>query len=177
MAGLLRRYKSPIYGNYRKRALLYGSLTGGVMFVFVVAYWLFGTPMATPENYVTDLVMAVCIFVASYHYRKYETEGKIFFKELMLVGLTTGLIASIIYGLLLMVYAVGIDVDFCSRCIQERVNLMPQETEAEIEAVNMTMRYTNGDWAFIGFFRSAVMMIIIVFFAAIIFRTEQNVRR
>ena len=34
-------------------------------------------------------------------------------------------------------------------------------------------KYTAGDWGFIAGFRSAVMSIIITFFAALLFRTEK----
>ena len=93
MAGLLRRYKSPLYGNYRKYSLLYGAVSGAVLFVFVVVSYLAGSPISTPETYGTDAVLAVCIFVSSYLYRERQTGGKIFLKELLVLGMGIGVVA------------------------------------------------------------------------------------
>ena len=54
----------------------------------------------------------------------------------------------------------------------------PAESSAEAKlAVELVSRYTAGDWAFIGAFRSAVMSVILSFFASIIFRTEKGAVR
>lgn len=100
MARIFRRYKSTIYGNYRKAYLIDGLLTGAAMSVIVaVRDWLAAKPMATPENYITEIILAVGIFWATYHYRKGLPEGKVTLKELMLLGLGIGVVSAIVYGL------------------------------------------------------------------------------
>lgn len=180
MTGLLRRYKSPIYGNYRKGYLLGGLVTGVIMALFVLLMWLASNAISTPETYATDIVMAVCIFVISYLYRERLPERKVFFKELMLLGLGIGFVSAVVYGLGLMVYG-QIDTEFVSRCIDARIASMKSADgieEAELaQAVQLVKDYSLGDWSFIGGFRSGVMSIIIAFASALIFRTEQNIRK
>lgn len=177
MSGLLRRYKSPIYGNYRKASLLYGAATGVIIFLFVVIQWLAGNAISAPETYSTDIVMGVCLFTFSYLYRKQLPEQKVFFKEIMILGLGIGFISGLVYGLSLLLYG-QIDVDFCERCISTRVSTIDPADGFDAEnAIKLIKDYTLGDWAFIGGFRRAVMSIIIAFAAAIMFKTEQNIRR
>lgn len=177
MAGLLRRYKSPLYGNYRKYSLLYGAVSGAVLFVFVVVSYLAGSPISTPETYGTDAVLAVCIFVSSYLYRERQTGGKIFLKELLVLGMGIGVVAGAVYGGLLLAYGGVVDADFCGRCINARIDMMPNESAEDMLAISSVKEYSLGDWAFIGGFRTFVMSIIITFFSAIVFRTEQSIRR
>ena len=58
--------------------------------------------------------------------------------------------------------------------IQQRIAAMPAaESSAEAKVnVELVKNYGAGDWAFIGAFRNAVMSIIMVFVAALIFRNE-----
>ena len=100
MARFFRRYKSTIYGNYRKAYVIDGLLTGAAMSVIAaVRDWLAAKPMATPENYVTELVLLVGILWASYHYRKQLPGEKVTLKELMLLGLGIGVVSAVVYGL------------------------------------------------------------------------------
>ena len=186
MAGLLRRYKSPLYGNYRKYALLYGVVTGMVLFAAIVAAWLVQLPYSEPENLVVDLLMTLCIFACSYIYRQNQAGGRIYLKELLILGMGIGAVAGVVYGLMLLFYGSIIDFDFVSRCIEMRVAPIEKaiadggsaEEMVQLKnALEVTKTYTLGDWAFIGGFRTAVMSIIITFFSAIIFKTEKNIRR
>ena len=176
MARIFRRYESTIYGNYRKAYLIDGALTGVVMsVVMLLRDWLAKSPMPSPENYITELVLAVGIFWSSYQYRKQLPEGKVTLKELMLLGLGIGVVSAVVYGLWTWLRCGVLNTSLVDYYNHQRINMM-EAAESSVEAmlaVEQVTRYTAGDWAFIGAFRSAVMSVIITFFASLIFRTEK----
>ena len=99
MASFFRRYKSTIYGNYRKAYCVDGVLTGVCMSALMAIRDLIASkPMASPENYVTEIILAVGILWSTYQYRKQLSEGKVTFKELMLLGLGIGVVSALVYG-------------------------------------------------------------------------------
>ena len=177
MARIFRRYKSTIYGNYRKAYLIDGALTGVVMSVVMLLRDLLAkSPMSSPENYVTELVLAIAIFWSCYQYRRQLPDGKVTLKELMLLGLGIGMISATVYGLWTWLRCGVLDTAMVDYYNQQRIAMMESaESRAEAKvAVELVSRYTAGDWAFIGGFRSAVMSVIITFFAALVFRTEKS---
>ena len=177
MAKIFRRYESTIYGNYRKAYFIDGALTGAVMsMVMLLRDWLATSPMSSPENYVTELVLAIAIVWSCYQYRRQLPDGKVTLKELMLLGLGIGVVSAIVYGLWTWLHCGVLDTSLVDYYNQQRIAMMESaESSAEAKvAVELVRRYTAGDWAFIGAFRSAVMSIIITFFAALIFRTEKG---
>lgn len=174
----IRRYQSEIYGRYRVAYLRDGALTGlaisAVVFFCKIIYY----PIYSPENYVTDIVLLVCTLFFAYRYRRSLPDGKVFFKELMLYGLGLGIVAAALYGLYLLLYGSVIDHGFCDRCLAHFINgeMNGAGTNEEKEATVAVMRtYKLSTWAFIGFFRTAVMSIMTAFVAALLFRTEKNV--
>lgn len=177
MASFFRRYKSTIYGNYRKAYLIDGALTGAAMSVIVaVRDWVASRPMETPENYITEIVLAIGIFWASYHYRKGLPEQKVTLKELMLLGLGMGVISGVVYGLWTWINCGLLNesmVQYYNSCRIAVMDAAESSPEAKI-AIESVERYTAGDWGFIAGFRSAVMSVIITFFAALLFRTEKG---
>lgn len=180
MAKIFRRYKSTIYGNYRRAYLIDGLITGAaIALVLFVRDLLAETPMSQPENFITELVMAIGIFWFTYQYRKQLPDQKVTLKELMLLGLGIGVVASVVYGLWTWLYCGALNTDMVEFYNQQRISVMePADSSAEAKAaVELVKKYTAGDWAFIGGFRSAVMSIIITFFAALIFRTEKSPER
>jgi hypothetical protein len=177
MAKIFRRYKSTIYGNYRKAYLTDGLLTGiAVSLVLLLRDCMGDIPMRQPENFVTELVLAIGIFLFGYLYRKELPRGKVTFKELMLLGLGIGVVSAIAFGLWVWLYCGVIDTNMVFYYNRQRVCMMePAEASAEARAAReLVMKYTAGDWGFIAGFRSAVMSIIIAFCAALIYRTEKS---
>ena len=178
--GLLRRYKSEIYGRYRKAYLRDGVYTGVFLSVVVLFMKLIYYPIAVPHTLYTDLALLVATFFFGYRYRQRLPEAKVFFKELMLYGLGLGIVAAVVYGLFLMLYGSVIDADFPHRCWEQFVNNerngagTPEEKEQTI-AVMQT--YTVVTWALIGAFLTAVMSIMTAFVMALVLRTENNIVR
>ena len=178
MAGFLKQYQSVIYGNYRKAYLLYGLYTGLIMSGYVLFMRIIILPLSAPETYGTDIAMLAAMLLFTYLYRKQLPDGKVFFKELMLLNLGTGVIAAILYGAFLALYGNAFDTEFFSRCTETYINNMTasDKPEAEIQKIVDAYRhYTTFHWSAIGAFRSAVMSIICAFIASLVFRTEQNV--
>ncbi len=177
MARFFRRYKSTIYGNYRKAYVIDGLLVGGAMsLIATVRDWLAAQPMATPDNYITELVLLVGTLWASYHYRKQLPDGRVTLKELMLLGLGIGVVSAVVYGLWTWLHCGIINSGLVDYYNQSRIGVMePAETsEAAKVAIENVKKYTAGDWAFIAGFRSAVMSVIITFFTALVLRTEKG---
>ena len=177
MTRIFRRYKSTIYGNYRKAYIIAGVLTGVAMaIVLLLRDWLSVFPMSSPENYVTEIVLALGIFLTCIIYRNGLPDKKVTLKELLLLGLGIGVVSAIVYGLWLWLNLSVFAPELVEYYNDERISMMdPAEASAAAKlAVEQVRRYTAGNWAFIGGFRSAVMSIIITFFAAIILRTEKG---
>ena len=176
MARIFRRYKSTIYGNYRKAYLIDGALTGVVMsLLMLIRDLLADTPMSSPENYVTEVVLAVGIFWASYQYRKQLPEGKVTLKELMMLGLGIGVVSGVVYGLWTWLRCGVIDTTLVEHYNQQRISMMKgaeEGADAKL-AIEQVKHYGAGDWAFISGFRTVVMSVIVTFFSALVFRTEK----
>lgn len=178
--GFIRRYQSDIYGNWRLAALRYGLLTALVMGAVVLFLKLIYYPVGTPENYASDLSLFAATLFFAWRYRKSLPEGRVFFKELMLMGLGLGVVAAFFYGLFLLFYGAVVDHEFAARCLEHFVNgelngtADPADKEATVAAMQ---HYTLLTWALIGAFRTAVMAILTAFIAALVFRTEKNVPR
>ena len=176
MASIFRRYESTIYGNYRRAYALGGAATGLLM---VAATWLYGIVsgerLAEPYNYVGEIALTVGMIVAAYLYRKRLPDGKVTLKELMLLELGIGLIAAIVYGLWIWLYSGSIAPDMVEVYNRYRVAQIPEGDDVEQyrRAVDLTLQYTSGDWAFIAGFRTWVFSILPNFFIALLLRTEK----
>ena len=133
MAKIFRRYKSTIYGNYRKAYLTDGLLTGIAMSLVLLLRDCMGDiPMRQPENFVTELVLAIGIFLFGYLYRKELPRGKVTFKELMLLGLGIGVVSAIAFGLWVWLYCGVIDTNMVFYYNRQRVCMMePAECRSQ----------------------------------------------
>ena len=177
MARVFRRYKSTIYGNYRKSALIDGALTGACMaLILLVRNLLSAEPMNAPENFITEVVLAVGIFWSCYQYRKGLEGGKVTLKELMLLGRGIGVVGGVLYGLLTWLYCGCINPERVLWYNQHYIATIQeaQTGEEAQKAVEAVMRYTAGNWGVIAGFRSFVWSVLLAFFAALLFRTEKG---
>lgn len=177
MARFFRRYQSTIHGNYRRAYLTIGVATGVAMSVVVaLRNWMGSAPMATPENYLTELVLAAGIVWGSWRYRKNLPDGLVTLKELMLLGIGIGLVGAVVYGLWTWLHCGVLDTGMTEHYNNCRIAVMddPADSPEARIAVEQVRKYTAGDWAFIAAFRTAVMSVIITFFSALVFRTEKG---
>lgn len=172
MAGVLRRYSSTIYGKYRVAYLKYGCVSG-IAVSIIMLLWHFISPDTfpqSPNNYAVEGVLMLAVIISGYLYRKSYEGVELTFKELMLLGLGTGVVASVVYGLFLWLFCGVICPDVVQLYINQRLSAMdPAETSAKAKvAVELTKAYTAGDWAFIGGFRLAVLSVLLAFVMALL---------
>lgn len=172
----LRRYSSTIYGQYRSFGFKKGLWVGAAMFfVLFISRWVSPQSFpATPESLLTDCVMLAGMLFFAWRYRLTLPEGRVTLKELMLLGLWMGCMASVAYGLLLWLYGV-LDNSVVMRFAERRMALiLSADTGVQAaENLRLVQAYSAGDWGFIGGFRSAVMSILMNLIAALLFRTEK----
>lgn len=170
--GLLNRYKSTMHGNYWIAIFKYGLLIGiGLSLVVLFRYW-FKIPLSEPVSYAEDIAMLVFIFIAVFLYKRGLEERKITLKESYIVGLGSGIIASIIYGMFLFIYSQYIDVDIQQRCfeIQRAV-----EANAQLNDGQLKIMTTPSAIAFSAIMLSSVLSILWSLIIAILLRNEQGV--
>ena len=151
MARFFRRYKSTIYGNYRKAYCVDGVLTGVCMSALMAIRDLIASkPMASPENYVTEIILAVGILWSTYQYRKQLPEGKVTFKELMLLGLGIGVVSAVVYGLWVWLNCGVLSPERVQYYNEQRMAVMdaPEQSAEAAIAIEKVKAYTAGDWAF-----------------------------
>ena len=178
--GIIRRYQSEIYGNYRLAYVRYGAVVGAVMALVFLFFSVIGEPFKSPDSYISDILLLVGILFFTYRYRTSLPGGKVSFKELMLLGLGIGAVAAVVYGFYLWLH---LGVLYPGQVQLMRDTETAAMTSAGSEALNMTEQqladnlrmvtgYGAGVWAFRGAFRSFVFSIIMAFVAALVFKTE-----
>lgn len=168
MAKIFRRYKSEIHGNYRVAYLKWGLLTGLLLGLYLFVRHFVGVPMKLPFDYGNDAVLIVAILFFTYFYRKRLPDGLVSLKELLLLGLGIGIVAAVVYGLSVWLYC---GVLFPDMTAVYAAQFKTEETTPEQYAAALNPVW----WAFLyGFLKTAITSIIVVFFAAIIFRTEKG---
>lgn len=143
--------------------------------VFFIAHGIgFTIQTSAPENFLVDIVLFLGLIVAAYRYRALLPDGMVMFKELMLLGLWVGGMASLFYGFFLWIYG-SFDETIVARFIEARLSLMPEADSEPSAALNIQLvkAYTAGDWGFIGGFRCAVMSILMNFITALLVRTAK----
>ncbi|MBO4752360.1 MAG: DUF4199 domain-containing protein [Bacteroidales bacterium] len=167
MGNIIRRYKSEIHGNYRLAYLRWGALSGLVLSLYLLVRHWSGAPCATPADLGKDGLLVVGIVVSMYFYRRSLPDGKVTMKELLLMGLGTGLVAAVLYGLFVWLYC-GVLYPEMTELYAQRFKTDDSQTEGYLAALN------PGMWALMfGFVNTFLTSIIVTFFGALFFRTEK----
>ena len=175
--GLLRRYESTLYGNFRKEGAVAGLWSGGLLIAYLLVRWLANIPPDSPQTYGSDLTLFACMLLQSHLYRRHLPEQKVSLRELMQMNLWLCVVAVTIFGLFTWVYGSSIDSDFVSRCIQQLIDgeMAGDNTEEQkLQVVEVMKGYTTGTLAWIAAFRTAIMGILWAFLSALLFRSEQG---
>ena len=134
--GLIKRYESEIYGDYKKGWLLYGLYTGLIMsFSVLFRYWL-TYPMDTPSTWTDNIILFLCMFVFTYLYRKKLYCGNVFFKEIYILNLGVGVVAGAIYGLFIWYYGTCVDTDLVQRYIDAQEHVYINNWQGTTEDMN-----------------------------------------
>ena len=177
MGKVFRQYKSTIYGNYRKAYLKCGVVVGVASALLMLFLWIIRVDDSRfePCGWAIELMFAVVIGFGCYRYRKSLPGEKVTLKELMLMGLGSGVVGAVVYGLLLALMCATSLPGLTEAFAEGRIAVMPSGDESfeAKQAIDTVRGYTAGDWGFIGGFRAAVMSVLIAFLAAIVLRTEK----
>lgn len=172
--GIIRRYESSIHGNYKKGIIRYGLLSGiGLIMVVLIRYWII-YPLSQPVTYTENIALLILIIISLYFYKNNLKDKKITLKEGFILSLGVGVIASIIYGIFLYIYAGFIDLGFQDRCFEIQKEIPQNAGLSPSEIRYMT---TPSYIAFAGIILSSVLSILWALLASIILRNERGVVR
>lgn len=180
--GLIKRYESEIYGNYKKGWLLYGLYTGLILsFSILFRKWL-TYPIDCPSTWTDNVILFLCMFVFTYLYRKKLYCGNIFFKEVYILNLGVGTIAAIIYGAFIWYYGTCVDTELVQRYIDSQEYLYlnkwegtPEDMLKKIEEVKSlaSVPYLS----IMGGVLTMITSVMSAFIVALLLRTQKNVVR
>jgi hypothetical protein len=160
------RYQSDIHGNYRKGYLRCGTLTGVMLSLYIAVRYLMGMPAESPEAYLSDAIMLLAVFLFTLLYRNALEEKKATLKELMLFGMGTAVLASVIYGLFLWAFG--------SVATDQTVIFTLTLSGKEITATDPQINYWAALWGIVAGVKLAVLGGFGAFVSAVILRNEKG---
>ena len=163
--GFFHRYQSEIHGNYRKGYLRFGIITGVVLMLYILVRYMMGVPAESPEAYITDGIMLVAVFLFTLLYRNVLPDRKATLKELMLLGLGTAVVGSVLYGLFLWAFG---------SAVPEQTELFTRTLRGEEAYATAPAHYWAAWWAIYSFVLMALLGSFGAFVAAIFFRNEKS---
>ncbi len=160
------RYNSTIHGNYRKGYLRCGLITGVVLMLYILVRYMMGMPAESPEAYLSDGIMLVAVFLFTLLYRNSLEEKHATLKELMLFGMGTAVVASVLYGL--FVWA------FCCAAPEQTVLFTQTLSGQEINAGDPQLHYWAGLWGIVSGVKLALLGGFGSFVTSVILRNEKG---
>ena len=163
-----RRYDSTIHGNYRKAYLRCGLITGGLLTLYIMVRYLMGTPAESPEAYLSDGIMLLALFLFTLLYRNSLAEKKATLKELMLFGLGTALVASVLYGICLWLFGYA---------VPEQTLLFTTTMRGASAVAAAPSHYWAAWWGIESAIKLALLGGFGAFIAALLFRNEKSALR
>lgn len=164
------RYNSTIHGNYRKAYLRCGLITGVLLMLYILVRYMMGTPAESPEAYLSDGIMLLAVFLFTMLYRNTLPDKQATLKELMLFGIGTVVLASVLYGLFLW--------GFGCAAPEQTVLFTFTLSGQEITAGDPQLNYWAALWAIVAGVKLAVLGGFGAFISSIILRNEKSeVRR
>lgn len=133
--------------------------------LYVVVRYMMGKPAESPEAYMSDGVMLVAVFLFTLLYRN-SLEGKCAtMKELMLFGMGTAVVASVLYGL--FVWGFG-----CA--VPEQTDLFTRTLRGEEAVVSAPSHYWAAWWGIESGIKLAILGGFGAFIAALVFKNEKS---
>ena len=160
-----RRYNSTIHGNYRKAYLRCGLITGVLLMLYILVRYMMGTPAESPEAYMSDGIMLVAVFLFTLLYRNSLEEKKVTLKELMLFGMGTAVVASVLYGL--FVWGFG-----CA--VPEQADLFTSTLRSEEAVVSAPSHYWAAWWGIESAVKLAILGGFGAFVSSLVLRNEKG---
>lgn len=174
---VIKRYQSAIYGNYKKKLLIYGLLAGLALIAVVVLRFAMILPILYPVSIIDNIILLGLMFSFTYLYRKDNIENKLTFKETYLLNFGIGIVAAIFYAAFLWLYASFIDTEFPSRFIEHQIEVFQKLELTEIELAqkvsSLEKESLPGNLAFRAFAEISIISILFAMIVGIIMRTEK----
>lgn len=168
---LTKIYQSKMYGNYWSGIVIFGLLIGFGLIIEVLLRSLFTTPISQPVSLIEIITQLVFMFIGVYVFKINLEEKKITFKKSYMLGLGSGIVGSIIYGMFLYVYALYLDKDFSQRCYEIQRNIESNSKLTDQQVMDMA---TPSLIAFSGILLSFVVSILLALIVAILLRNEKG---
>lgn len=159
------RYNSTIHGNYRKAYLRCGLITGGLLALYIMVRYLMGSPAESPEAYMSDIIMLLAVFLFTLLYRNSLEEKKATLKELMLFGLGTAVVASLLYGVCLWLFGYA---------VPEQTDLFTRTLRGEEAVLSAPSHYWAAWWGVESAIKLAVLGGFGAFVASLLFKNEKS---
>lgn len=159
------RYNSTIHGNYRKAYLRCGLITGGLLALYIMVRYLMGSPAESPEAYMSDIIMLLAVFLFTLLYRNSLEEKKATLKELMLFGLGTAVVASLLYGICLWLFGYA---------VPEQTDLFTRTLRGEEAVLSAPSHYWAAWWGVESAIKLAVLGGFGAFVASLLFKNEKS---
>lgn len=159
------RYNSTIHGNYRKAYLRCGLITGGLLALYIMVRYLMGSPAESPEAYMSDIIMLLAVSLFTLLYRNSLEEKKATLKELMLFGLGTAVVASLLYGVCLWLFGYA---------VPEQTDLFTRTLRGEEAVLSAPSHYWAAWWGVESAIKLAVLGGFGAFVAALLFKNEKS---
>lgn len=167
MGKIIRQYRSEIHGDYRSAYLMWGALTGLLLSLYLLLRHWVGAPCRTPSDLGKDALLLLAMGLSMYFYRRSLPDKMVTMKELLLLGLGTGFVAAVVYGLFVWLYC-GVMYPDMTEVYAERFKTVDSAPEGYVAALN------PGMWALMfGFVNSFLTSIIVAFFGALVLKTEK----
>ena len=163
--GFFHRYQSEIHGNYRKGYLRFGLITGGGLMRYILVRYMMGVPAESPEAYITDGIMLVAVFLFTLLYRNVLPDRKATLKELMLLGLGTAVVGSVLYGLFLWAFG---------SAVPEQTELVTRTLRGEDAFLSAPAHFWAAWWGIESGIKLSVLGGFGAFVAALVFRNEKS---
>lgn len=163
--GFFHRYQSEIHGNYRKGYLRFGIITGVVLMLYILVRYMMGVPAESPEAYITDGIMLVAVFLFTLLYRNVLPDRKATLKELMLLGLGTAVVGSVLYGLFLWAFG---------SAVPEQTELFTRTLRGEDAFLSAPSHFWAAWWGIESGIKLSVLGGFGAFVAALVFRNEKS---
>ena len=159
------RYESTIHGNYRKAYLRCGLLAGLMLVLFLLVRWLMRNPADNPETYLSDGILLLSVFLFTMLYRNALPERKASMKELMLFGIGTAVVASLLYGV--YIYVAGF-------VMPGQIELFTNTMKAPGAFAEYPAHYWSALWGILTAVKMAVLGGFGAFISALILKTEKG---
>ena len=159
------RYKSTIHGNYRKAYLRSGVLTGLLMMLYLLVRWLMHNPATSPAAYLTEGVLLVAVLLLTIYYRNTLPDRKATLKELMLFGMGTAVLASLLYGIFVWIFG---------SLVPEQADLFTVTLRSEEALKEAPSHYWAAWWGIEAGIKLMVLGGFGAFISALIFKNEKG---